>query len=93
MEGDLLDAEHLALLLVPNPTTGSTDWFRSLGLRIDLEEGEVNVGHQGKSIGYRGDWSTRAGRETTIVVLHNGGWVGARSLTNRLWDEHDRARP
>jgi len=88
-DGALLDAAHLDLLLVPDPVTGSTDWFRSLGLRLDVVGGELNVGHMGKSVGYRSDWGTRGERDTTIVVMHNGSWRPARDLTDRLWDEQD----
>ena len=87
-DGRLLDPEHLDLLLVPDPNTGGTDWFRSLGLRLDLEEGELNVGHMGRSIGYRSDWGTRGERDTTMVVMHNGSWRPARDVTDRLWAEH-----
>jgi D-alanyl-D-alanine carboxypeptidase len=87
--GALLDRAHLDLLLVPDPSTGSTDWFRSLGLRLDVVGGELNVGHMGKSVGYRSDWGTRGERDTTIVVMHNGSWRPARDVTDRLWDEHD----
>ncbi len=86
--GDLLDREHLELLLVPDPSTGGTDWFRSLGLRLDLEDGELNVGHMGKSVGYRSDWGTRGEWDTTMVVMHNGSWRPARDVTDRLWEEH-----
>jgi D-alanyl-D-alanine carboxypeptidase len=91
--GDLVDAAHRDLLLVPDPATGATDWFRSLGLRIDLIDGETNVGHQGKSVGYRSDWSSRGNRDVTIVVMHNGGWGPAREITEVLWDEHSSVLP
>lgn len=87
--GELLDRAHVDLLLVPDPSTGAIDWFRSLGLRLDVVGGELNVGHMGKSVGYRSDWGTRGARDTTIVVMHNGSWRAARDVTDRLWDEHD----
>lgn len=89
--GELLDAAHVDLWLVPDPTTGSTDWFRTQGLRLDVVDGEVNLGHMGKGVGYRSDWSTRPDRDVTVVTMHNGSWRRARDLSNRLFDEH-RAR-
>lgn len=89
--GQLLDDAHLDLLLVINPATGQPGWYRSLGLRLDLVEGEVTVGHMGESEGYRSDWSTRAGRDATIVTMHNGSWRRARDITDRLWHEHGAA--
>lgn len=77
-QGQLLDAEHLALLTKPVVPAGSRQW--SLGLSIAMRNGASCYGHGGSAPGVNADFAVYPASGYTVVVLCNRGHPHAANV-------------
>jgi CubicO group peptidase (beta-lactamase class C family) len=77
-QGRLLDPKHLVMLTTATVPAGSAQW--SLGLRVDVRNGEICYGHRGSAPGVNADFAVypRSGHE--VIVLANRGHPHASNV-------------
>ncbi|WP_224249371.1 serine hydrolase domain-containing protein [Hyalangium gracile] len=85
----LLDARHLDMLTTANVQAGNSQW--SLGLRVDVRNGEACYGHRGSAPGVNADFAIYPLSGYEVIVLANRGHPHAANVADFIGARLPRA--